>query len=785
MRKGFDFVSFVVCGGAALCLLVSCGKKEPKVYNEGVHVIPAPLSLTAGEGRFLLKDGMTLTSSAGEAERVALYLSDRLRGATGYRFDIEGDATAGNIALRIRTRNGGATDGGGKQGGEGYHLEVSPAGVQIEAETAMGLFYGVQTFLQLLPAEIESPTKTKAVEWTAPAVTVDDAPRFGYRGIMLDVCRHFLSVERIKKQLDVLALFKINRFHWHLTDDQGWRIEIKKYPKLTQVGAKRIEGEGHEYAGFYTQEEIKEVIAYAADRFITIVPEIEMPGHALAAISAYPELSCKGEATTPRIVWGIEDIVFCAGKEETFTFLEDVIGEVAALFPGEYIHLGGDECPKRSWEACPLCQERIRKEGLGAAEGHSAEERLQSYFVQRMEKATARHGKKMIGWDEILEGGLAPSATVMSWRGETGGIAAAEMGHDVIMTPSSEGMYIDYYQGDPKVEPVSIGGYFPLERVYGYDPVPQSLVESGKAGYIRGVQGNLWAEYLYTPEIMEYRAYPRILAIAETGWTPSRGKDFGDFLRRLDNAMVRLDMHDINYHIPQPEQPGGSVDFIAFTDTVDVAFQTSRPIHMIYTLDGSEPTLYSPGYTLPVRFTEPGMIKIRSILPSGKMSAVRTITVEKQGLHPAREAKETEEGLDLAVTKGTFLRSADIPADAVWTRSKLPSLSQLTQLEERDWGISIRDLHPYAAVATGYVNIPSDGVYFFSSDNEEVWLDDKLLISNAGEVKRFSHHDTSIALAAGLHAIKVVFLSHIIGGWPTVWGTGEVQIRKAPVTGHP
>ncbi|MDR2791645.1 MAG: family 20 glycosylhydrolase [Tannerellaceae bacterium] len=767
MKKYFVFV----CAGVALCLLASCGKRELKAYNEGVHIIPAPLSLTEGEGHFLLKDGMTLTTSAGEAEQVTLYLAERLRTATGYRFDIDEDATEGNIALRLNKDLAISP--------EGYHLEVSLTHVMIQAKTAAGLFYGVQTFLQLLPAEIESPTKTKTVIWTAPTVVIDDAPRFGYRGIMLDVCRHFLSVERIKKQLDVLALFKINRFHWHLTDDQGWRIDIKKHPKLTQMGSKRIEGEGHEYAGFYTQEEIKEVIDYAAARFITIVPEIEMPGHALAAISAYPELSCKGDPTTPRIVWGVEDIVFCAGKEETFLFLEDVIAEVAALFPGEYIHLGGDECPKRSWEACPLCQKRIREEGLFAADGHSAEERLQSYFVQRMEKVVARHGKKMIGWDEILEGGLAPSATVMSWRGEAGGIAAANMGHDVIMTPSSNGMYIDYYQGDPKVEPVSIGGHFPLETVYSYDPVPQALVETGKTDYIRGVQGNLWAEYLYTPDMVEYRAYPRILAISEIAWTQPKQKSFDDFLRRLDNAMVRLDLHDINYHIPQPEQPGGSVNFIAFTDTVDVAFKTTRPIRMIYTLDGSEPTVSSPGYTLPIRFTESGTIKIRSILASGKMSPVRTITVEKQSLHPAKDVQPAAKGLKLDVTYGTFLRSADISDEAEWTTSVLPSLSKLTQIEERDWGISIRNLHPYAAVATGYVDIPADGVYFFSSDNEEVWIDGKLLISNAGEVKRFSHHDTSVALAKGLHEIKVVFLSHIIGGWPTVWGTGDVSIRQA------
>ncbi|MDR3127490.1 MAG: family 20 glycosylhydrolase [Tannerellaceae bacterium] len=757
-----------------VCCLSGCGNKEVKVYNEGIHIIPSPLHVVEEEGYFLVKDGMTITASPGEAEQVGSYLRDRLSSATGYQFDLKDskDATEGNITLQI--------DEGLNIDAEGYRLEVSPTQVTILAQAGAGLFYGVQTLLQLLPAEIESTTRVKGVPWMSPSVKVEDAPRFGYRGIMLDVCRHFLSVERIKKQLDVLSLFKINRFHWHLTDDQGWRIEIKKYPKLTQVGGCRIEGEGYEYMGFYTQDEIREVIDYAAARYITIVPEIEMPGHALAAIAAYPELSCKGEATTPRIVWGVEDIVFCAGKEETFRFLEDVISEVAALFPGEYIHIGGDECPKRAWVECPLCQKRIQKERLMSTGEYTAEEQLQSYFIQRMEKVVASHGKKIIGWDEILEGGLAPTATVMSWRGEKGGIAAANMEHDVIMTPGVNGLYIDQFEGDPKVEPVAIGGLSTVEKVYSYDPVPEELAESGKGGYIKGVQCNVWAEYLYTPDKVEYRAYPRILALSETGWTQTEQKDYEDFLRRLDNALVRLDYHEINYHIPQPEQPNGSVNFIAFTDTVSVSFQISRPLRIVYTLDESEPTSSSLSYMSAIPFQESGTIKVRSILlASGKMSPVRTIRVEKQELLPAKKVASALVGLNLAVTYGSFLSVTAIPEDATWTQSVLPSLSKLPTLEEREWGGSIRDVRPYAAEATGYVDIPSDGVYFFSTDNEELWIDGQRIISNEGEVKRFSHHDTSIALAEGMHEIKVVFLSHIIGGWPTIWGSGNVLMRKA------
>ena len=313
-----------------------------------------------------------------------------------------------------------------------------------------------------------------------PCVTVKDEPRFGYRGIMLDPCRHFMSDEDVNKHLDVLSLFKINRMHWHLTDDQGWRIEIKQYPKLTETGAKRIEGEGFEYGGFYTQEEVKDIVRYASERFITVIPEIEIPGHEMAAIAAYPELSCGEEVLPPRIIWGVEDIVLCAGKESTFEFFENVFKEIVELFPGEYVHIGGDECPKSEWKKCPLCQKRIREEGLTAKDDHTAEERLQSYFVQRMEKVLAKYGKKIIGWDEILEGGLAPTATVMSWRGEQGGIAAASMDHEVIMTPQNDGMYLDRSQGAFKQDPVHIGWFAAIETFCTYNLVPAHMLKTGK-----------------------------------------------------------------------------------------------------------------------------------------------------------------------------------------------------------------------------------------------------------------------------------------------------------------
>lgn len=737
------------CAGMALCFLASCAEPqgEVKSYNQGINIIPTPQSLVQQDGFFRLNSHTAITAGSPEAKTIAEFFAAKMRTSTGLDIQV---AEKGNILLSLDSSLDVPND-------EGYSLEVSKDAVKVVAKTTQGLFYGMQSFLQLLPAEIESPSKVNGIAWQAPAVSIKDAPRFGYRGIMLDPCRHFMPAENVKKYIDVLSLFKINRIHWHLTDDQGWRIEIKKYPKLTEIGSKRIDGEGTEYGGYYTQEEIKDIVKYAADHFITVVPELELPGHEMAAIAAYPNLSCKGEPGTPRIIWGVEDIVMCPGKEDMFTFLQDVIDEMVPLFPSEYFHIGGDECPKTSWKNCPLCQKRIKEEGLKADGKHSAEEKLQSYVIQRMEKYLETKGKKIIGWDEILEGGLAPSATVMSWRGEEGGIAAALMDHTVIMTPGGNGMYLDAYQGDPKIEPVTIGGYTLLEKTYSYNPIPDTLAAMGKSDYILGVQGNTWSEYMYDEAKRDYMIFPRILAVAEIGWTNLDRKDYKDFERRIENAYVRLDGHAINYHIPLPEQPNGSCNFVAFTDKASLEFKTTRPIKMVYTLDGSEPTPASTAYTAPIEISETTTLKIASVLPSGKMSPVRTIQVEKQSLAPAKEVAQTTPGLNMEVTDGMYLNVKELEAAKKETKkSVIKDLKEIRSVVETSE--SMRGVNQYAAVATGYVNIPEDGVYFISSDLEEVWIDGKLLVNNGGEVKRFSRHDNSVALAKGLHEIKAVFL---------------------------
>jgi len=435
------------------------------------------------------------------------------------------------------------------EGEEAYTLEVTQTGVDIRARTPRGVFYGVQTLRQLLPIAIEKDTLNEGAEWSIPFITIKDAPRFGWRGLHLDVGRHFFDVTFVKKFIDTMALYKFNVFHWHLTEDQGWRIQIKQYPKLTRVGAKRTQtpipasrqqGDGVPYEGHYTQKQIREVVEYAAARYITVVPEIEMPGHALAALASYPKLGCVGEGYEVRTSWGIAEDVFCAGKEETFTFLENVLTEVLDLFPSEFIHIGGDECPKVRWENCPHCQARIEAEGL------ADEYELQSYFIRRIERFLNEHGRRLIGWDEILEGGLAPNATVMSWRGSAGGIDAANAGHDVVMSPTTH-CYFDYYQSENHAsEPPAIGGYLPLETVYEFNPIPEDIAPD-KAHHVLGGQGNIWTEYIPTTDQLEYMAYPRALALAEAVWSYPQQRDFADFRPRLTEHLGRLDALGVNY----------------------------------------------------------------------------------------------------------------------------------------------------------------------------------------------------------------------------------------------
>lgn len=565
-----------------LFLLISifaCKENEQSAIDP--EIIPAPNTLNVSKGEFLL------------SSRTNLVFDKELKPAVNYWQSITtsvferntGEANTIKFVLDNAIKNS-----------EAYDLVVNSKEITIKASSAKGAFYAVQTLIQLLPAEfIEKGYKSNGLK--IRALTIKDKPRFSYRGMHLDVARHMYPVEFIKKYIDALAILKLNTFHWHLTEDQGWRIEIKKYPKLQEIAAYRNETllghysdqphqfDGKKYGGYYTQEEVKEVVAYAAERFVTVIPEIEMPGHSQAAIAAYPELGCTGEQVEVATKWGVFEDIYCT-KDETFDFLEDVLDEVIALFPSEYIHIGGDEAPKIRWKRCEVCQAKIKSEGL------KNEHELQNYFITRMEKYLNSKGKQIIGWDEILEGGLAPNATVMSWRGTNGAVEAAKSGHNVVMTPTSH-CYFDYYQSDNDNEPIAIGGYLPLEKVYDFNPIPEELT-ADEAKYVLGAQGNIWTEYMQTEDQVEYMAFPRVLAMSEVVWTQSENKNYKDFVSRVENFHKRLDVLDINYANHLYEING---EMISENNDSFYKLETlAEGKDIRYTLYGNEPTLKSEIY---------------------------------------------------------------------------------------------------------------------------------------------------------------------------------------------
>ncbi|MFO7998171.1 MAG: beta-N-acetylhexosaminidase [Bacteroidales bacterium] len=527
---------------AILTLGACSGDPEP------VSIIPLPAKIEVDRGTHTIRGALPIYYENDQPglQGLAAYLSTIFE-STGIRPVIH----AGEAGERIRKGIVLIRDTSLSHHEE-YHLVIDRKTIRITGGSPQGVFYGIQSLRQMLPPEIEDPELAVEIRrLDLPRLRIADFPAFDYRGMHLDVARHFFPVSFIKKYIDLMALHKMNQFHWHLTEDQGWRIEIMKYPLLTEVGSWRretltghggrspFEYDGTPYGGYYTQEEIREVVAHAAERFINVIPEIEMPGHATAALASYPHLGCTGGPYEVITRWGVFHDVFCAGNEQVFEFLEDVLTEVAELFPSKFIHIGGDECPKTRWKECPACQARIREEGL------ADEYELQSYFIRRMEAFLLSMDRNIIGWDEILEGGLAPNATVMSWRGTEGGIAAARMGQNAIMTPGSH-CYFDHYQADPETQPLAIGGLTTLKKVYAYDPVQDELSVE-EAGYILGVQGNVWTEYIKTPAHVEYMAYPRAIALAEVGWSPEDSRDFQGFLERLKKHSKRLDAMNVNY----------------------------------------------------------------------------------------------------------------------------------------------------------------------------------------------------------------------------------------------
>lgn len=559
-------------------------------------LIPMPNSIQMGKGFFVLSKETVI--QADEKSFEAQYLKAQIKEITGLDLPILTVSNAkSKIALSFVVESIVSTDS--KQ----YRLEITSKKASIQAETDTSFFYGIQTFLQLIPSNFKTQIRV-------PCLKIEDAPKYAWRGMHLDCARHFFPKEFVKKYIDYLAMYKFNTFHWHLTDDQGWRIEIKKYPKLTEIGAwrngsmvghyKEQKYDSIRYGGFYTQDDIKEIVAYATQRHIRVVPEIEMPGHAVAALAAYPEYSCTGGPFEVAKQWGVLDDVFCP-KEETFTFLQDILTEVMNLFPSQYLHIGGDECPKTRWKTCPHCQALIKEKGL------KDEHELQSYFVQRIEQFVNSKGRKIIGWDEILEGGLAPNAAVMSWRGTVGGIAAAKQKHFVVMTPGSH-CYFDHYQGDPKNEPLAIGGYTTVEKVYAFNPTPTEL-SADEANYILGAQANVWTEYMEDVTKVEYMIFPRMMAMSEVLWGTSNPDKFKDFQTRMLQQVATLDQKGIHYSkaifevtsstMPAPNGNGVLLTLKSATNSNGIR----------YTTDGTQPSWSSNGYTHPIEITKSQSIK--------------------------------------------------------------------------------------------------------------------------------------------------------------------------------
>ncbi len=588
-----------------------CAQADMKAVEVDYRVVPLPQEVSVSPGGFALgKDVRIVYPEGNEAmKRNAGYLAGYLREATGTSYRTEaGEGRKGDIILRLESGDGLP---------EAYTLKVDGDGIVISGTGEAGVFYGIQTLRKSIPA-------VAGASLVLPAVEVKDAPRFGYRGAHFDVSRHFFTVDEAKTFIDMMALHNMNRLHWHITDDQGWRIEIKKYPRLTEIGSKRKETvigrnsgkyDGKPYGGHFTQEQAREIVDYAAKRYITVIPEIDLPGHMQAALAAYPELGCTGGPYDVWTMWGVSEDVLCAGNDKVLDFIDDVLTEIMDIFPSEYIHIGGDECPKVRWEKCPKCQARIDSLGIKSDSEHTKEEYLQSFIIHHGEKLLNAHGRKMIGWDEILEGGLTPHATVMSWRGEAGGIKAARMHHDVIMVPNTY-LYFDYYQTkDTENEPLAIGGYVPLERVYAYEPLPDVL-STEEQKHILGLQANHWSEYIPTMSHLQYMALPRWAALSELQWTLREMKDYDDFLHRLQRLVKTYEAEGYNYakHIYDV-----NADFLPDSETgaVKVGLKTIDGATVRYTLDGTEPTASSPAAGGMVAINSDCTFKAKAMRPGG------------------------------------------------------------------------------------------------------------------------------------------------------------------------
>ncbi len=734
-----------------------------------INIIPKPVSIEYGRGSFIFSDKTKIAATDTASRETAAILNDFLSKNYGFKLAVVKKRPAKD-AIVFDTVVGKSADA------EDYEIQIDANAIRISGNQR-GLFYGLQSFIQIISVKYSGRIEL-------PYTAISDLPRFKYRGMHLDVARHFMPVSFVKKFIDLMSQYKFNTFHWHLTEDQGWRIEIKKYPKLTEIGSKRPEsvkernltpyiGDGIPHGGFYTQDEIKDVVKYAKARFITVIPEIELPGHASAALAAYPQFGCKADYQYKvQTTWGIFKEVYCP-TEATFKFLEDVLDETIALFPDSpYIHIGGDEVLKDHWKESAFVQELKKKENL------KDEHEVQSYFVRRIEKYINSKGKKIIGWDEILEGGLAPNATVMSWRGMKGGIEAAKSKHDVIMTPTDY-VYLDYGQGDPAYEPLNIGSYVPLEKVYSFDPVPPELT-ADEAKYVIGGQANIWTEYIKTPSHVEYMSFPRMIALAEVLWSRAGASTFEDFSNRLATQFPRLDKQNVNYRIPEP---GGLQNKVTEGDKISVELRPAPGTRVHYTTDGSTPDERSESYTKPIEIALNGTgasdrvldiktLKTVVVNPAGRKSAVYAASIVRGKMFEPMQLSEKRPGVTFAFAMPPD--DGSMPIRGGETKS-----IGLQQFASRTPDVLKR---PFAVSFDGYFSVPTDGVYEFQVDSTwdaAVTLGGGDIIGDSGTKDR-KVRSAIVPLKAGLHKMTLRY-NHRGGdaAFRFRWGIKGQGLRQA------
>lgn len=723
--------------------------------DPNLGIIPAPVSVIKNAGSFVLSGETSLLADSIDNKAV-LFLTEYLQNKTALRIQprqYSGQVGSNSLVLTSSGAEGLPADG--------YRLTVSPQNITIVGRGA-GLFYGIQTLIQLIP--LDHPAAINI-----PCAQIEDFPRFKHRGFMLDVSRHFFSVAYIKKYIDLMAMYKLNNFQWHLSDDQGWRVEIKKYPKLTEIASRRNEtliGNYHDrqpqqydstpYGGYYTQDEIRDVVRYAAAKYINIIPEIDMPGHSKAALTAYPEFGCNAPDTyNVSGTWSERHNVFCP-TEATFTFLQDILTEIMDLFPGKYIHIGGDEVAKDDWKASAFSQQLIKRLKLKDEKG------LQSYFIRRMEEFVNSKGRKAIGWEEVLEGGLAPNVTVMSWRTEAGGIAAAQQKHDVIMAPSNQALYLDHTQGtNLNTEPVGIGGNAPVQKTYNYNPVPAQLT-ADQQKYIIGVQANLWNEYIATPNKVEYMLLPRILALSEIAWTPTANKNFVDFMQvRVPTHLAVLEKNNYNYRVPAAI---GIKDTIMFGSQLTAQLKPSvKGAKVYYTIDGYTPNETDLEYTVPLKFEVPlnqyRELQTVVITPAGKRSiASKTLVYNKQQF-PAVEYKANRQGLLYQLFPGEFTSTRQLNLTTAGFDT--------TQITKSFNTLPFRKIaSAFGVIYNGYINIDQDGMYGFSTisdDGSMIYIDDTPVVDNDGRHSAIEKSG-SVPLQKGFHTITIKYIDVRIPG---------------------